>query len=94
MTNFKQLADEFEKMYGDDFEGGFREKIKDFWLSHIREMINEIKGEVEKKEKSMSDDKLECLCDGKDFCKCDFSENDGYNKALSDTLAILSKYDK
>lgn len=53
MTNLKKLAEEFEEMnkqikYIDDRDefNSFIEDANSFWLSHIRTMLEEIKGEV------------------------------------------------
>jgi hypothetical protein len=50
-----------------------------------------IKEEVVPKERSMVDDKLKCYCDGEGYCNCEFSENDGYNQAISEINAKLGE---
>ena len=56
-----------------------RKKATDEIMSAIKRAIP--------KERPMTGDKLECLCDsavGGSFCSCDFSENEGYNQAIDD----------
>lgn len=47
-ANLEELREEWNEIYGDDIDGGCRDRYFDFWLSKIKELMAEEAGEIDK----------------------------------------------